>query len=65
VLLWEGEQILNPTPQGPRQTQCDERIGYILPCLNGIDGLARQPTAGCQGLLAQARRLPSLAQTII
>jgi hypothetical protein len=47
------------------QPQRDERIRHILPRLNGIDRLARQPTAGCQSLLAQARRLPSLSQTIV
>jgi len=59
------EQILDPTPQGTRQSQRHERIRHILPRLNGIDGLARHTTAGRQGLLAQARRLPSLSQTII
>jgi len=65
MLLREVKQILNPTPQGTRQSQRHERIRHILSRLNGIDCLARQPTAGRQGLLAQARRLPSLSQTII
>jgi hypothetical protein len=48
-----------------RQPQRDERIRHILPSLNGIDRLARQPTTGCQSLLAQTRRLSSLSQTIV
>src|SRR4029434_3454414 len=54
-----------PTPQGTRQSQCDESMRHILPRLDGIDRLARQPTAYRQGLLAQARFLPPPSKTIV
>ena len=52
-----GETDLPPTPEDMRQAQRHQGIRHVPPCFNGIDRLPRQPAAGRQGLLAQARRL--------
>src|SRR5215470_12740649 len=48
-----------------REPQREESTRHIMPGLNGIDRLAREPTAGRQGLLTQACRLPPLSDTIV